>query len=90
MNERETIYTPEKGWHREGDLLELEWLERASRLVQKGATVWLKCTCQNCHARIVSEEENTLYETGYECCNCGEITKPRAFGFMVMFKRREG
>jgi len=84
MPERPVVYDPEWGWYREGDLTVAELLERVERLINIGYSVHVKFTCQNCHSRQVSNTQNGLHTGGYTCEECGQLTHPKRYGFMLV------
>ena len=62
-----------------------EIVEMAAPLVESGAEVHFKWTCENCGERPLFQEPNTIYHAG-ECCECGHVTDPiRSYGLMVAF-----
>jgi uncharacterized protein YlaI len=89
MNEEKpTIFTLEKGWHREGDLPFNELVIDCTRLYNRGITFWVKFTCQNCHARQTSATKNIINKGGYTCEECGALTHPKAYGYMLLMTSR--
>lgn len=81
--DKEVTYSDTKGWHRPGDLLPADLMDRAILEMRAGWDIYIKFTCQNCKARQTSATPNTLHADGYTCEECGELTKPKAFGFMA-------
>jgi hypothetical protein len=58
---------------------------------ERGWTVYIKITCQNCGERIVAAEPFVIPD---ECVHkeCGHVNRPKEFGMLLMraFPRKEG
>lgn len=62
-----------------------EAIAKAEELISKGATVFIKFTCEKCGNRLGFDEPNRLYTTG-SCDKCGHVTEIKKCGFAVIFK----
>jgi hypothetical protein len=69
-----------------------EVVPNANRMIEAGADVYFKFTCENCRARQMFDEPNALFRQG-SCEECGHVTDLRRRGcnFMVVTAiRKEG
>jgi len=64
-------------------------VEDAQKLIDQGADVYQKFTCDQCGNRLGMETPNVFYTTG-TCDNCGHTTdiSKRGCGYMVCFYKR--
>jgi hypothetical protein len=64
---------------------------KAEQLVQQGALVFQKFSCEKCGSRQTIDEPNTFFTKG-SCEVCGHITDIRATGcnFLLIWSNREG
>ena len=62
--------------------------EQAEQLIEAGASIYFKFTCQHCGARQTFDEVNKLFTSG-SCEECGEVTSlvENGCGYMVVFSR---
>ncbi len=54
-------------------------------LIERGATVFVKFTCQYCFSRQTSDTPNIIHLGGYTCEECGRLTKPDKYGMMIIY-----
>lgn len=66
-----------------------EALQKARQLIEGGAIVFFKFTCENCGTRQTFDKPNTFYREG-SCEECGHITKIKTCGFLVAFTLNTG
>jgi hypothetical protein len=68
-----------------------EIVENANRMIEAGADVYFKFTCEKCRARQMFDRPNSLYYHG-SCEECGHVTDLRRRGanFMVVTAIRKG
>ena len=64
-----------------------ELCKMADDLVQKGAIIWGKFTCQSCGSRQTFETPNSIFAYGL-CEECGDTTSlvKHGGGLLVLFK----
>lgn len=58
----------------------------AEKLIEKGAEIYQKFSCEKCGQRLTIEEPNRFYMTG-DCDKCGHVTNivERGCNYMVTF-----
>lgn len=65
------------------DLSLEELARRAGSWIAQGQTIWIKFTCYHCGARQTSDTPNVLHSGGYTCEECGKVSHPKRWGFVL-------
>lgn len=84
MHDESIKWDDTKGYHREGDLTFDEMVRFADSKIRQGFKIWIKFTCQNCHARQTSDTPNVINRGGYTCEECGQLSHPKAYGCQAL------
>ena len=63
------------------DLPLVECAEMAAAMIEQGATIYQKFTCECCGQRLTMDVPNTFYRTG-TCDKCGKTTTIKFCGLL--------